>query len=860
MADDKRLNIVIDVEGIEASKQAMGELVNSFKKASTEAGNLGGQVGNMAKGFVAGNLMLRAIDAVGDAFKAAAKDAIDYRRELLAIETILPRGATVTTAMKNALEDLSISFGLDKSEMARNYYKILSAGIDDTSNASKILKSATELAIGGLAKTESTINLLTTAYNTYGAEMVTTTEAADSLFKTAQLGKTNIEELSSAMGKSLPLAKQFGLSFDEVGSILATFTNKGNTTSQSVTLLNALLTAIAKKGDKLGEGMNLAAVQTDGLAVVMERLIKKTGGGADQLSKLLGRQEAVRGALYLSEQGVKAYNEQLDQYSDKAGLAAEASKKMIEGDVAKQWDILKQQALGVTNIIGQEVLPILNDWLSKLIEINNEARIYNRENRNVMNSLTAGDDFEELVTYEEYLSQLIKKQKEYQDTIKSGTFDDYTDDLKEINAEISKMQGLIKAKPLPTIATPTTSVTPTGGTQTVTPTNKTATEEEIKAANKLAKERLDLSIKTDNAIIQSKMNFYASLSEMQRRNTEIFSLEEKAAMDMQLVAFTEQDAARLSALQLQIQYEKDAEKQKTLNKQLEVETRMALTRKEIEDEKKAAEEKKAAAELEAEMRMTKLQMYFDADEQQQANREYFSQIEQEQFDALQEKYTQADAEKIVKMQNMIALEKDAAMQSVMTKQLEIFQKSAEERKYWDDVKNNVQTGLNLGNAAVSAGLAFAKKGTRERKNLLRAQVVMDTASGIMKAYSESGPVLGSVFAALIAIKGAGQLREIDKQNFAGGGIYNPGGTSINGDSRSLNGGAVGINDREMILNMQQQANLFRSINSGGMGGNSMQLELLVGIRDAIMSKNYNTYLNGSMLSEELERNNERYLV
>jgi TP901 family phage tail tape measure protein len=98
----------------------------------------------------------------------------------------------------------------------------------------------------------------------YGKELATAADASDSLFKTVQIGKTTIQELSQDLGQALPIAKSFGIGLDEVGAVLAQLTNSGISTSESVTLLNAVLSSIARNGDQLGEGFNSAAVQTEG--------------------------------------------------------------------------------------------------------------------------------------------------------------------------------------------------------------------------------------------------------------------------------------------------------------------------------------------------------------------------------------------------------------------------------------------------------------------------------------------------------------------------------------------------------------------------------------------------------------------
>lgn len=317
-----------------------------FEDFSNKVKNTGFQVNDLVKAFTLASLatagLFKAMDVLKTAFVTTWTDAVAFNKEILAIETIMPKGQKVTQEMTETLKSMATAFGTTTATQAKAFYDILSAGIEDTADATRLLDQANQLAIGGIAETKDTINLLTTVYNVYGKELVTSGQAADSLFKTVQLGKTNISQLSNELGQSLPIAKQFGLTIDEVGANLVQFTNAGISTAESTTLLNALLSAIAKKGAELGPTMNESAVQTDGLAVVLDRLKEKTNLSTEALFKLLGRQEAVRAAQILGRVGLENYNKTLDEYTTKAGVAAEASAKMTS-EMGKQFDKLWQK-------------------------------------------------------------------------------------------------------------------------------------------------------------------------------------------------------------------------------------------------------------------------------------------------------------------------------------------------------------------------------------------------------------------------------------------------------------------------------------------------------------------------------------
>lgn len=379
--DDVKAKITLDgqqaIKEILKIQQASDDFVYNFVSGIKLSNN----TFDIFKGNLAANLATKAITLMTDAIKDNAKEALEFKRAQLQIETILPANTKLTKDLTDQLVVLSEQYGTTASSQAKTYYEIISAGVEDASDGTKLLAQANQLATGGVTETAKTIDLLTTIYNVYGKEIATTSAASDSLFKTAQIGKTNIAELASSLGQALPIAKSFGIGLDEVGAVLSQLTNAGISTAESVTLLNAILSAIAKNGEKLGAGFNSTAVQTDGLGVVIERLMKRTHGSNDALFELLGRQEAVRAVQSLGAKGLENYNSVLAQYTEKTGVAAEASKKIIDNDLGKQFDILGSKisstARGFIDIFVPATLmatKALNDFLTPG-KVENEGQV-----------------------------------------------------------------------------------------------------------------------------------------------------------------------------------------------------------------------------------------------------------------------------------------------------------------------------------------------------------------------------------------------------------------------------------------------------------------------------------------------------
>lgn len=108
------------------------------------------------------------------------------------------------------------------------------------------------------------------------------------------------------------------------------------------------------------------------------------------------------------------------------------------------------------------------------------------------------------------------------------------------------------------------------------------------------------------------------------------------------------------------------------------------------------------------------------------------------------------------------------------------------------------------------------------------QATANIAQGVAKALAEGGPYAGPILAALIGASGAVQIATITANkpkppSFATGGIVQ--GSSYSGDKVQAN-----VNSGEMILNAQQQANLWKMAN-GAAGGSGAVVNMPVNIQN-----------------------------
>lgn len=168
------------------------------------------------------------------------------------------------------------------------------------------------------------------------------------------------------------------------------------------------------------------------------------------------------------------------------------------------------------------------------------------------------------------------------------------------------------------------------------------------------------------------------------------------------------------------------------------------------------------------------------------------------------------------------------MSNVEKKELREFKKSNQQKR--DLLDQRLKAGLisqkqyndqteNLDKELKDKEYQIELAEAKRAKAIAIMQIVINTATSIMKAFAELGPIGGAVMSAVIGTLSALQIAAVaseplPEKGYATGGIVP--GTSYSGDNVQAN-----VNSGEMILNRQQQTELFNLANGGGAGNMEM---------------------------------------
>ncbi len=255
----------------------------------------------------------------------ALSELVSFDKGMRNVNTILKLSESDFKKMGEGVRDLQVELGASGEELTEGLYQAASAGVQ-AADVLIFLKTATKAAKAGLTDTKVSVDGLTSVLNAFHMQTSEANKVADIMFTTVRLGKTTFEEMASSIAEFAPLSASLGISFTEDAAALATMTKQGVLTKEAATQLNAIFTAVLKSqdearkmGPKVAEAFSIEALKAKGLQQYLVDLNTVLGGNQEQMVKLFGRTEAVKGMLQLVGQNARMAASDLDEMTKSAG-------------------------------------------------------------------------------------------------------------------------------------------------------------------------------------------------------------------------------------------------------------------------------------------------------------------------------------------------------------------------------------------------------------------------------------------------------------------------------------------------------------------------------------------------------------
>lgn len=291
----------------------------------------------VAAGTLIADLVKTASSQLTNLAQSAIRNGSVYETSLAKVGTIADLGKLSIQKLGSQITDMSNTMGIAATDIAEAAYQAISAG-QDTANAVEFAGQAAKLATAGFTSTTSAVDILTTALNAYGLSADQATHISDVLLTTQNLGKTSVDELSSSMGKVIPLAAAYNVSAENLSSGLAVMTANGIATAEATTYTKSMLNELGDTGSSVGKilqqqtGKSFAQLSADGksLGDVLQVLYDSVGDDGTAFAGLWSSVEAGTGALSLVSGGADKFNGVLGQMVDSAGATDTAYQTMTD--------------------------------------------------------------------------------------------------------------------------------------------------------------------------------------------------------------------------------------------------------------------------------------------------------------------------------------------------------------------------------------------------------------------------------------------------------------------------------------------------------------------------------------------------
>ena len=291
----------------------------------------------VAAGTLIADLVKTASSQLTNLAQSAIRNGSIYETSLAKVWTIADLGKLSIQKLGSQITDMSNTMGIAATDIAEATYQAISAG-QDTANAVEFAGQAAKLATAGFTSTTSAVDILTTALNAYGLSADQATHVSDVLLTTQNLGKTSVDELSSSMGRVIPLAAAYNVSVENLSSGLAVMTANGIATAEATTYTKSMLNELGDTGSTVGKilqqqtGKSFAQLSADGksLGDVLQVLYDSVGDDGTAFAGLWSSVEAGTGALSLVSGGADKFNGVLAQMVDSAGATDTAYQTMTD--------------------------------------------------------------------------------------------------------------------------------------------------------------------------------------------------------------------------------------------------------------------------------------------------------------------------------------------------------------------------------------------------------------------------------------------------------------------------------------------------------------------------------------------------
>lgn len=355
------LNVKIGAN-IAGLQRGMREAERTLMRSSRNLGRVGDLINkNMSAPFLA-------------ASGYGVKLAFDLQKNFSKIENLVGVTGTNLDSMKEAVKSISNEVGQGQVQLSQALFTVTSAGLRGA-EAVDVLRASAKASTIGLGETEEVARATTAVIQAYGKENITAARAVNVLTSIVREGNVEASSLAPTLGKIIGTASLMGISFEEVGANIATFTRLGVSAEQAVDGLQAIMTSMlkpSKEAEQILSDFGLSAealrksIRENGLAQTLIFLTEKFKGNEASLAKVVGEVQSFRTIMGTAGVQGEEYIKILDGIQNKTSDVDEAFKN-VSKDAAQKFKVAIEQLKNSAIDLGNEMLPTVNKLIDATV-------------------------------------------------------------------------------------------------------------------------------------------------------------------------------------------------------------------------------------------------------------------------------------------------------------------------------------------------------------------------------------------------------------------------------------------------------------------------------------------------------------
>lgn len=297
---------------------------------------------------------------------AAATFALSFEQAMLRVSTLSGVAAEDIAGLREQVLQLSGRTAQAPQALAEALLAITSTGLRGA-EAMEVLEQSAKAAAVGLGDVETVGRTITGILKAYEAQGIDAARASDVLFATVREGGAEADEVAGAFGRVTGIAATFGVTLEEVGAFVATFTRLGVSADEAVTALRGTITSIFAPAQQTADALakfNLSSEQLrrtvvdKGLLAALQDIIEATNGDTEALDAIIPNVRALAGVLGTAGSQAEGYKAVIDAVTESQGLLDSAFEQTASGPAFRLQQALADIQRALVEM-GAAVLPAL---------------------------------------------------------------------------------------------------------------------------------------------------------------------------------------------------------------------------------------------------------------------------------------------------------------------------------------------------------------------------------------------------------------------------------------------------------------------------------------------------------------------